>query len=411
MRSAWVVVFVAACYQPQNNSYPDAGIIIHDSWSVEPDSPWRSDAAWYPDAPQHDAHPDAPPDAPPPPPVCGDGVRAPGEICFATPVTVSAGELVYSARLRDVDGDGKLDLIYLTRTNVVTRKGNGNGGFAAPIVGPATDSWWLDVGDINGDGIADIAATGRQQLTVWFGTGGGAFGAPSTLALYDAPVGIAVTEIDGYPGKEIVVATPDYLYTVTWFVNALDTLSQNGISSISIACADLDADGRSDCVDTTYDYGYQYNGGVDGLDVYTSIGGDGDVAGVALANVDGDPKTDAIVALPVFDKIAVYSKVQNSPDYATTHMYASELWAVTTGTPRFVAAADLDGDGVAEVVAGMPDTMRLQLFHPDGTAAAPIQLTEPITSQFFDGDANGDGVSDLVVTLQDKIFVLPSAAP
>jgi hypothetical protein len=408
MRHVWVVAVIAGCYQPSSQEVPlpDArpyrpdAPILHDASSPHPDAPF------YPDAYVPDARPDATA-----PSVCGDGTRAPGEVCFGAPLTIDVGELVYSARLRDVDGDGKLDLVYLSRTNIVVRSGNGAGGFAAPVVGPATDSWWLDVGDIDGDGIADIAAAGRQQLTVWFGTGGGDFGPPHTVGIIDGPVALAVADLDGYPGKEIVVATGEYVQSFTWFLDDFDRLSISGTASVALAIGDIDADGHMDCVVTQYDDAYQFNGTVDGLDTHGWVGGDGELAGVALANVDSDPKIDAVAAAPFADELAVYSKVQNAPDESTTHRYASELWPVTSGTPRFVAAADLDADGTSEVVAGMPDTMRVQLFHSGGTAGAAFQLAEPMTSQVFDGDANGDGIADLVVTLQDQIVVLPSAAP
>src|SRR4051794_20830676 len=114
MRHAWGLLVVAACYQPHDNEvpFPDA-TIRHDAPFIYPDAPPHFDAGTpVPDAYVPDARPDAPLPA-----VCGDGVRAPGEICFGSALTINAGELVWSARLLDVDGDGKRDLIYLTRTN------------------------------------------------------------------------------------------------------------------------------------------------------------------------------------------------------------------------------------------------------------------------------------------------------
>ena len=237
----------------------------------------------------------------------------------------------------------------------------------------------LAAGDINGDGITDLAATGRQQLTVWFGTGGGAFGAPHTTMLYDGAVALGIADADGYPGDELYVTTGLYFYVFTWFVNDFNQLYVSSIGpNTGMATKDIDGDGHIDAVGA-YDDGYEFLGTVDGATGYGNIGGDGSVAGLALANVDSDAKPDAILALPATAQLAVYSKVQNSPEDATTHVHATELWSVTTGTPRFVAAADLDADGTSEVMAGMPDTMRLQLFHRGGAAGTTIQLSEPMS--------------------------------
>jgi hypothetical protein len=167
---------------------PDAGF-THDAAPVQADAPViPPDAPAVPDA----FVPDAPPDAPPPPPAL-----------LGAPVTIDAGELVWSAHLADLDGDGRRDLVYLTRDHVAIRRGLANGTFAAPVAGPATTSWWLAAGDIDGDGIADLAATGCELVTVWFGNGDGTFGVPHSAPLYDGPVGITVADADGYPGDEI----------------------------------------------------------------------------------------------------------------------------------------------------------------------------------------------------------------
>jgi hypothetical protein len=404
-----VVLFVAACYQPDpytplpDATRPDAAIHHDAPPIIDPDA-----TIVPPDA----ATPDAPPDAAPPPAVCGDGVRAPGELCFGTPIVVAAGELVYSARLADLDGDGKRDLVYLTQNNVVIRKGDGAGGFAAAALGPATNSWWLATGDLDGDGIADLAATGRQQVTVWFGQGGGAFGTAHTITLGDGPVGIAVADVDGYPGDELIVTTAHYFTIWTWFVGELDQLySSGGSDNVAQATADINGDGRADSLVVDSSYFDRFLGGVDGVSTYGDVSNDDAGSDIAIANVDSDPAVDAVTAVASPPSIAIYTRADISPDYSTTHRRASQSWPVGSGTPRFVAATDLDGGGVAEVVAGLPDTAQLLVFRDDGTVGKTIALAEPMTSVRADGDANGDGIAEIVATLTDQIVVVPSAAP
>jgi hypothetical protein len=390
MRTA-LLVLLAGCNLYQNNeppppSWPDAAL-THDAPYAFPDAPDAGPiiADALPDA----YVPDAPPDAPPPPPAL-----------LGTPVTIAAGQLVWSAHLADLDGDGHSDLVYLTHDHVVIRRGLASGGFAAPVDGPATTSWWVAAGDIDGDGILDLAATGRELVTVWFGNGDGTFGVPHSTSLYDGPIGITTADVDGYPGDELVITTGQYFYVFTWFVDEVHQiyLVSSGPNA-SMATRDFDADGLADTIIGAYSYMYPMHGSVDGARPTTSIGGDSTVAGTALANVDGDPRVDAIAALPAIDKIGIYSAVQDAPDHTTTHQYASELWPVTTGTPRFVAAGDLNNDGIAEVIAGMPDTMRIQPF-TRGTAGAVVDLAEPMSSVVFEGGL-------VVVTLDDQIVIIP----
>lgn len=411
------VGLVAGCSQ-SSGDHPPLSII---DGPVGPDAALPADGASP--APDAATTPDAPPDAASTPdtgmpatPMCGDGVRSPGEICFATPTAIAAGGPVYSARLADVDGDGHRDLVYLTATGVVFRPGDGAGGFGAPVAGPATDSWWLAVGDIDGDGVADLAAAGRYQVTVWLGTGGGAFGAAHQLALPDGPVGLSVAQVDGYPGDEVVVATGQYFDVWTWFAGDLNELysQQNpywgtySATYTALATGDIDGDGRADSIVPVTEELLRFAGGVDGVSLQGYVPSDAPAAGLALANVDADPQLDLIAAEPDPPQLAIYSKAERGP---SSSQYATALVPVTGGTPRLVDAADLDGDGVGDLVAGLTDTARLQAYHPDGTAGPTIQLAEPMTCMHFDGDINGDGIADLVVTLQDEIVVVPSGAP
>src|SRR6185437_1899555 len=111
----------------------------------------------------------------------------------------------------DVDGDGRRDLIWLVRDREVFRRGDGHGGFAPAVSGPATVSDALAVGDFDLDGVPDLAAAGRDAMTVWLGQGGGAFGAPITTPLGAPASSLEVADFDGYPGDEIALATNSVL--------------------------------------------------------------------------------------------------------------------------------------------------------------------------------------------------------
>ena len=91
--------------------------------------------------------------------------------------------------LADVNGDGRADIIGFGASNVFVSLSNGNGTFGAPIssspgftknIGGWTDNNNFPrlVRDVNGDGRADIVGFGASNVFVSLSNGNGTFGAP-----------------------------------------------------------------------------------------------------------------------------------------------------------------------------------------------------------------------------------------
>jgi trimeric autotransporter adhesin len=68
--------------------------------------------------------------------------------------------------------------------------------------------------------------------------------------------------------------------------------------------------------------------------------------------------------------------------------------------PLYLASADLNGDGLPDVVSASADDGTLSVFFNDknspGTLSAPLMLSSPGASQVAIGDMNHDGLPDLV---------------
>ncbi len=383
LRLAWLSIFATGC------------------------SLYFSDPQVAPDSTQPDAG--ARPDGTPPPPpdgdhaaMCGDGVRAPSEVCFGAPITLAIGAPVYSARLLDVTEDGQLDLVYLSQGHIVIRDGSATGAFGAPHEGPAVDAWWLASGDLDADGDVDLATAGRDTLTAWTNAGG-TFTKAAELATTPS-IGLAVGNVDGYPGDELVFAGPSE-YLVRWLDgNELRYLYSTSLASAALGVADIDDDGHIDGLVTGTEYGTVMGGGVGGVQYVHSYGvaGAGSrVTAMSGGDVDGDGETDLVMASVDPGVLTFISdgSYNTSPE--------------VNGSPRFLAVAELDGIAGAEIVVGMPATRELRVVSrmPYWIVRPAIELPQLMTSMYFDGDVNHDDVTDLVITLEDQILVLPSARP
>ena len=394
---------IGACAGSSSDNPPSADAAVADAAIA--------DARLAPDAgPPADARaPDAGPlDATPR--VCGDGLRAPGEVCLAAPMIIDGGGYVFSARLADVDGDGVRDLVWLARDRIVWRLGDGHGNFAAPVSGPATVSDQLAVGDVNLDGTPDLVAAGLDTMAVWIGQGGGAFGAPITMSLDRPASALAVADFDGYPGDEITLATNTSLQTFRVASStSLVLMTENDYAEVvRLHARDVDGDFRADAI-VTYDDGLVvYPGEADGVSGIYSVDRGGPYADATYGDLDGDRLADAIVAQP-------------SPPAIVTHRAADldNAWPATDvsalGSPQLVDAADLDADGTADVIAGFPaaDSIAVLASGPGGALvpAATVALPDRPTELHADGDVNGDGLADLVITLPQQIVVVETSAP
>jgi hypothetical protein len=325
-----------------------------------------------------------------------------GDGTFQTAVSYnSGGEGTLSVVLGDVNGDGKLDAIVANSCNtnnsctdgsVTVLLGNGDGTFQTAVSydSGANGSQYAALGDVNGDGKPDVVVANNCYnnsnctdggMSVLLGNGDGTF---QTAVIYDSggedAMSVALADVNGDGKPDAVVAN--------------NCASNSNCSNGSISVLLGNGDG-------TFQTAVSY-----------SSGGEGAVW-VALADVNGDGKPDAVVANNCTSNsncTAGYVGVllgngdgtlQSAVGYSSGGDYASA-----------VAIADINGDGKLDlVVSNQSDSdgdwqdgavASVLLGNGDGTFQAPVSYASGDYDAASVGivDVNGDQKLDVVMANQ-----------
>ena len=311
-----------------------------------------------------------------------------GDGTFKAPVNyVSGGSGYVSVAIADVNGDGHPDLVFTdacqsasncNNGTVNVMLGKGDGTFKKPVSyhSGGVDTDFVAIGDVNGDGQPDlvvanacqnVSCTGNGSVSVLFGKGGGRFKAPVT---YDSGGARAISCVIGNLNTD---GFPD-LAVANFTSNTVGVLLNNGDGTFggavpynlpayphSLVLADLKGDGHADLV-----VGKENGGSLD----------------VLLGNGDGTFQPDVV-------------------------------YPTTGGASWTVALADLNGDGLPDVVAAtacgscgqsLDGALGVLLGNGDGTLQSPLHYKSggQDSAGLAVGDFNRDGRPDLVVTNQDS---------
>jgi len=356
-------------------------------------------------------------------------------------VPANSGGTYYNAQgpwLYDVNGDGKLDIVYLVdsynystypyiyTTQAAYLPGNGDGTFGssltlANVSFPDTYGYSLAFIDVNGDGHDDIVMTGYPDytgsgtgaVTAFISNGDGTFQAGTTLIPATYSYIYKAVDLNGDGKKDLV-----FYGSGTSAGNGDFTAINNGngtfatpvtISSpnnCGFAFGDVNSDGKvdivsSDCGNNTVSV---LDGNGDGtFGAATSYFAGSYPDGVALGDMNGDGKLDIISANDDGGDVSVLLNKGDGTFNAATVGYAMG------GYPFDPMVADIDGDGKMDVV--VPDDVFSYVFlkgYGDGTLKAATDLfPAPVKNGSGNGtysygwnlvqaDLNGDGKMDFV---------------
>lgn len=271
------------------------------------------------------------------------------------------------------------------------------------VVGSSTTA--IQARDLNGDGRLDLVVSGGQSVFVLTGQGDGRFEVTWSGAAGENPVDLAIADLDEDGLADLAVANHETDYVTLLFGIAGGAFERRDHSRFRVDVSphphavrlhDIDSDGHADLLvdDRSPESIRLFRGRGDGtFSGATSIDVGGDpYRGMSLADVTGDGLADLITPNP--DHVAVLVAEQDGG-------FRLRATLAAPFGPFSVVAADLNGDGRQDVAAASGEGAgSLVTWHglADGSfrAAGRYEIARGPTKSAA-ADLTGDGSAEVLV--------------
>ncbi len=340
---------------------------------------------------------------------------------FAPYRAITTGSSPNAVAIADLDGDGRNDVVLATRFyfdppndyKLFVFFQNPDGTLAAPMKLDGGNGNSVAIGDLDGDGRLDIATSYSDGIGVHFGLGNRAFG---PAVRYGPPIQIdqlRVVDVNGDGRADVVAMDWSSGSIAVFYQTAAHALAPTMVPAPhagwnDMKIADLNGDGRQDIVLVSEQAAgdqrvvvlvQRSDGTLDSPRFVPYAFGPFAPWAVALADVDGDGLRDIVV-----------SQAWNAPE-SRLIVLRNQALAFTAADvvpsydiPETMAVADFDGDGLADIAVlhGGWNRAGVYVRRSAGGLDAEVLFPIPYATHYAPqglavGDVNGDGRPDIVI--------------
>ena len=336
----------------------------------------------------------------------GDGAGA-----FAGSIDFPAGERLSAFVVRDIDGDGNLDVASANVSDVVVFRGADAGTFGEPVAFSVDDSSAraLTVADLDGDAVFDLVTANldTNSLSILRGEGGGVFGAATKVPVGDQPSAVDAADFDGDGAVDLAVAnrgsgTVSVLRGVGdgTFAGGAEDYDSGLARLFTVLARDFDGDGVPDLATANTDRAAVLLGDGAGrfeapvvLKLPDAASSANSLVGV---DIDGDGDLDLVAGFRSREQVVLLRNHGTRPFAARVETASQGIIPSSTA----LAAGDIDGNGEADLAFLVQSTVALVLRGEGGKRVVPFAssgFTQNATVHSLGiGDLDGDADLDVV---------------
>jgi hypothetical protein len=325
------------------------------------------------------------------------------------------GNTPVAAVAMDFNGDGQLDLAVVNQASntVSVLLGKAGASFAPKVDYPVGDSPAAIVcADFNGDGKLDLAVVNSvsNNVSILLGNGDGTFAGHVDYATGNKPIGIVAADFNSDGKLDLAVLNQNDNTVSILLGNGDGTFAGQapvavGINPVALASGDFNGDGKIDLITSNNTPPETLlsptvtvllsKGDGTFTRVNTEVGPE--PSGMAVGDFNHDGKLDVVLIIDWAQLSFLEGNGDGSffqPSSFPILIYPlDEDFSATT-----LLAVDLNHDGLLDVVAGDISKSAVLLGTGDGTSFQVAPYTgEGLGLPLLSADINGDGVPDLVL--------------